>query len=150
MKPIITIKIIGMKNDNFEMKLKEMTKPEIPHLKHEDMLLNAIVNAKDKSIVSLWWLSVPAFIILMLVMKSIYMPGTTLAANMSEMEMRNKYTSIVFFLVSPIVIIIFNAFSIRRIHFLSGNPKSVNFLEAVWINILSIALSVIVLIIYIF
>jgi hypothetical protein len=138
-----------MEKDNFEMKLKEMTKPEIPHLKHEDMLSDAIVNAKDKSIVSLWWLSVPAFIILMLLMKSIYMPRTTLVSNMSEMETRNKYTSIVFFLVSPIVIVIFNALSIRKIHFLSGSPKSFNFLEAVWINILTIALSVIVLIIYI-
>ena len=27
-----------MEKDNFEMKLKEMTKPEMPHLKHEEML----------------------------------------------------------------------------------------------------------------
>ena len=137
-----------MKNDNFEMKLKEMTKPEIPHLKHEDMLSNAIVNAKDKSIVSLWWLSVPAFIVLMLIMKSVYMPGTTLASNMSEMEIRNRYISILFFLFSPIVIIIFNALSIKKIFFLSGNPKSVNFLGAVWINVLAILLSAFILIIY--
>lgn len=137
-----------MKNDNFEMKLKEMTKPEIPHLKHEDMLSNAIVNAKDKSIVSLWWLSVPLFIITMLIMKSIYMPGSTLASNMSEMEIRNRYISILFFLFSPIVIIIFNALSIKKIFFLSGNPKSVNFLVAVWINVLAILLSAFILIIY--
>jgi hypothetical protein len=138
-----------MKNDNFEMKLTEMSKPEIPSLKHEDMLGRAITNAKDKSIVSLWWLSVPLFIILMLVMKSVYMPGTTLVSNMSEMETRNKFTSIIFFLISPVVIIIFNALSIRKIHFMSGSPKSISFLETVWINILAIALSVIVLIIYI-
>ena len=68
-----------MKNNSFEMKLAEMTKPEIPQLKHEDMLGNAISNAKDKSVVSLWWLSVPVFIVLMLLMKSVYMPGTTFA-----------------------------------------------------------------------
>jgi hypothetical protein len=137
-----------MEKDNFEMKLTEMTKPEIPPLKHRDMLGNAIVNAKDKSIVSLWWLSVPAFIILMLVMKGIYMPGTSLVSNMTGMEGRNKYTSLIFFLISPIVVIIFNALSIRKIHFLSGSPKSINFLETIWINILAILLSVIVLVIY--
>ena len=137
-----------MENDNFEMKLTEMTKPEIPHLKHEDMLGNAIVNAKDKSVVSLWWLSVPAFIILMLIMKSIYMPGTTLVSNMKEMELQNKFISIIFFLVSPIVLIIINAFSIRKIHFLSGTPKSATFLQAVWLNIMVIAFAVVVLIIY--
>lgn len=137
-----------VEKDNFEMKLTKMSKPEIPHLKHEDMFGNAIVNAKDKSIVSLWWLSVPVFIIMMLVMKSIYMPGTTLISNMSEMEIRNKYISIVFFLVSPIIIIVFNALSIRKIFSLSGNPRSVNFLAAVWINVLAIILSAFVLIIY--
>jgi len=148
MQPILTFNIIGMKNDNFEMRLTEMTKPKIPQLKHEDMLGVAIANAKDKSIVSLWWLSVPVFIILMLVMKSIYMPGTTLVSNMSEMEIRNRYSSIIFFLISPVVIILFNALSIRKIHFLSGSPKSIYFLGAIWINILAISLSVIVLIIY--
>jgi hypothetical protein len=137
-----------MKNDNFEMKLTEMTKPEIPHMKHEDMLGKAIVNAKDKSVLSLWWLSVPAFIVLMLIMKSIYMPGTTLVSNMKEMELQNKFVSVVFFLVSPIVLIIINAFSIRKIYFLSGSPKSATFLQTVWLNIMVIAFAVVVLIMY--
>jgi hypothetical protein len=137
-----------MKKDNFEMKLKEMTKPEIPHLKHEDMLGNAIANAKDKSVVSLWWLSVPAFIVLMLVLKSVYMPGTTLVSNMKEMELQNKFVSIIFFLVSPIVLIIINALSIRKIYYLSGSPKSAGFLQAAWLNIMVIAFAVVVLIMY--
>jgi len=33
-----------------------MTKPEIQGLKHESMLADAITNAKDKSVVSWWWL----------------------------------------------------------------------------------------------
>jgi len=137
-----------MEKDNFEMKLTEMTKPEIPHLKHEDMLGNAIVNAKDKSVVSLWWLSVPAFIVLMLIMKSVYMPGTTLVSNMKEMELQNKFVSIVFFLISPLVLIIINAFSIRRIYFLSGSPKSAAFLQSAWLNVMVIAFAVVVLIMY--
>ncbi len=137
-----------MEKDNFEMKLTEMTKPEIPHLRHEDMLADAIVNAKDKSVVSLWWLSVPAFIVLMLIMKSVYMPGTTLVSNMKEMELQNKFVSIVFFLVSPVVLIILNAFSIRKIYYLSGSPKSTTFLQTVWLNIMVIAFAVVVLIMY--
>ena len=137
-----------MENDYFKMKLTEMTKPEIPHMKHEDMLADAILNAKDKSVVSLWWLSVPAFVVLMLVMKSVYMPGTTLVSNMKEMELQNKFVSIIFFLVSPIVLIIINAFSIRKIYFLSGSPKSAAFLQDAWLNIMVIAFAVVVLIMY--
>ena len=147
-QPILTFNIIGMENDNFEMKLTEMTKPEIPHLKHEELLANAIVNAKDKSVVSLWWLSVPLFIILMLLMKTIYMPGTTLKGSLKGLAGSEKYISMVFFLISPLVLILVNAFSIRKIYFLSGNPKVMNFLQAVWHNILMIILSLLVLIIY--
>ena len=148
MQPILTFNIIGMKNNNFEMKLTEMTKPKIPHLKHEDMLGNAIANAKDKSVVSLWWLSVPVFIVFMLIMKSVYMHGTTLVSNMKEMEQQNKFVSIIFFLISPLVLIIINAFSIRKIYFLSGSPKSASFLQAAWLNIIVIAFAVMILILY--
>jgi hypothetical protein len=120
-----------MEKQIFERKLEKMTKPEIPQLKHEDMLANAIINAKDKSVVSRWWLSVPVFIIMMLLMKSVYMPGTTLITNIHELTSREKYMSLVFFLISPAVLIIVNVFSIRKIYFLSGSPKSLNFLQTV-------------------
>lgn len=125
-----------------------MTRPEISNLKHEDMLVRAIINAKDKSVVSLWWLSIPVFVILMLMMKSVYMPGTSLIASVDEFATRQKYLSLVFFLLGPVVLIIFNATSIRKIYFLSGNSKSMRFLQDAWLNVLIIALSVFVLIIY--
>jgi hypothetical protein len=137
-----------MEKENFEKKLKDMIKPEIKGLKHEAMLADAIINAKDKSVVSWWWLSVPVFIILMLMMKSTFMPGTTLISNMHELESSQKYMSIIFFLISPLILIILNAFSIRKIYFLSGSPKSINFLGTIWVNILIIALSVLIIIIY--
>jgi hypothetical protein len=137
-----------MEKHNFEKKLAEMTKPEIKQLKHEDMLANAIINAKDKSIVSWWWLCIPVFIILMLLMKSVYMPGTALITNIHELAGREKYMSLIFFLISPIVLIIINAFSIRKIYFLSGSPKSLNFLQTVWFNIMNIFLSVLIILIY--
>jgi hypothetical protein len=147
-QPTLTFNIIGMEKDNFEMKLNEMTKPDIPHMKHEDMLSKAIINAEDKSVLSLWWLSVPAFVILMLLMKSIYMPGTTLISNMKEMAVQNRFVSIIFFLISPVVLMIINLLSIRRIYFLSGSPKSAAFLQIVWLNIMVIVFSLVVLIMY--
>jgi hypothetical protein len=127
-----------------------MTKPEIPDLKHEDMLAGAIINAKDKSVVGWWWLSVPAFVILMLMMKSVFMPGTTLISNMHEMESTQKYVSIIFFLISPLILIMINVLTIKKIYFLSGSPKSVNFLGTIWYNVLVIILSLLILIIYLF
>ena len=137
-----------MEKHNFEKKLEAMTKPEIQGLKHESMLSDAIINAKDKSVVSWWWLSVPAFIILMLMMKSTFMPGTTLISNLHELESTQKYMSLILFLISPLVLIIINASSIRKIYFLSGSPKSVDFVGTIWFNILIITLSVLTLIIY--
>ena len=139
-----------MEKENFEKKLENMTKPEIRALKHEDMLASAIINAKDKSIVGWWWLSVPAFVILMLMMKSVFMPGTTLISNMHEMESTQKYVSIIFFLISPLILIMINALTIKKIYFLSGSPKSVNFLGTIWYNVLVIILSLLILIIYLF
>ena len=137
-----------MEKENFEKKLTDMIKPEIQGLKHEAMLADAIINAKDKSVVSWWWLSVPVFIILMLMMKSTFMPGTTLVSNMHKLESSQKYISLIFFLISPLILIIINAFSIRKIYFLSGSPKSINFLGTILFNILIIAFSVMILIIY--
>ena len=137
-----------MEKQNFEKRLKDMTKPDIKELKHENMLADAIINAKDKSAVSLWWLSVPIFIILMMLMKSIYMPGTTLITNIHELAIKEEYMSLIFFLISPVVLIAVNVFSIRKLYLLSGSPRSLNFLEAVWFNIVIIVLSVVILLIY--
>lgn len=137
-----------METQDFEKKLSEMTKPEMPQLKHENMLANAIINARDKSVVSWWWLSVPVFIILMLMMKSTFMPVTTLISNMHELESSQKYMSLIFFLISPVVLIIINVASIRKIYLLSGSPKSFHFLWSAWFNILIISVSILILIIY--
>ena len=137
-----------MEKQKFETKLKNMTKPEIHSLKHQDLLADAIINAKDKSAVSSWWIAVPIFIILMLIMKSTFMPGTTLISNLHELEEKNKYVSLVFFLISPLAIIILNSFSIRKIYLLSGSPKSADFLKSVWQNVLIIVFCLIIMLIY--
>ena len=133
---------------NFEEKLIQMTKPEVSQLKHQDMLANAITKAKDKSVLSWWWLSIPLYIIAALLMKSVFMPNTTLISNIHEFISKERYSSVLFFLVLPIMFIVINFISIRRIYFLSGNQKTLNFSQSVWFNVLIIFLSILVLIIY--
>ena len=137
-----------METQNFEEKLLKMTKPEVNQLKHQDMLADAITNAKDKSVVSWWWICVPLFIIAMLTMKSVYMPHTTLISNIHELKSKQPVSSLIFFLIVPVCIIIFNTWSIRKVWSLSDNPKDSNSIQSLWVNGLMIFLSIIVLIIY--
>jgi len=137
-----------METQNFEEKLLKMTKPEVNQLKHQDMLADAITNAKDKSVVSWWWLSIPLFIIAMLTMKSVYMPHTTLISNIKELKSQQPVTSVIFFLIVPFCLIIFNAFSILKIWSLTGDHKDSNSVRAIWVNGLMIFFSIIILIFY--
>jgi hypothetical protein len=125
-----------------------MTKPEIKPMKPDDILLRAINNAKDKSVVSCWWLSIPLYIVAMLLRKSFYMPGTSLISHIHDLARNEKYIYLIFFLLSPVVLIIANAFSIRKIYSLSENPGSWHFLKKLWFNILIIGLSVALLLLY--
>jgi hypothetical protein len=137
-----------MEMENFEEKLTQMTKPEVTNLKHQDMLANAITKAKDKSVISWWWLSIPLYLIVTLLMKTIFMPQTTLRLNIHDFTSREIYSSILFFIVLPILFIVINFISIRNIYFLSGSQKSISFLRAAWFNVLMIIFSILILIIY--
>lgn len=139
-----------MEAEKFENILMQMSKPKVTHLKHQDMLANAITNAKDKSVLSLWWLSIPLYIIAALLMKTCFMPNTTLASNIHELASKGKYSALFIFVVIPILFIAINVATIRKIYFLSGSPKSVSFLKEVWFNLLIIVSSILILIIYLF
>lgn len=134
--------------ENFEDKLTRMTKPEVTQLKHQNMLANSISKAKDGSVLSLWWLSIPLYIIAVLLMKTVFMPHTTLFSNLHDLTEKNKYSSLLVFLLLPLIFITINIISIRKTYFLLGSAWTVNFFKAVWANILVIICSIIVLIIY--
>lgn len=134
--------------ENFEDKLTRMTKPEVTQLKHQNMLANSISKAKDGSVLSLWWLSIPLYIIAVLLMKTVFMPHTTLFSNLHDLTEKNKYSSLLVFLLFPLIFITINIISIRKTYFLLGSAWTVNFFKAVWANILVIICSIIVLIIY--
>jgi len=132
----------------FEEKLAGMTKPAIPELKHQELLGREISRGKSRSALSLWWLSIPVYVAAMFLMKSLYVHNTTLLSNLHEFTAREKYAAALFFLVAPLVIIIINAASIRRIRYLSGNPGPATLLRAAWINTALIIVSVTIIIIY--
>lgn len=132
----------------FEKTLFQMTKPEVSQLKHQEMLANAISKAKNKSVLSWWWLSIPLYILAALLMKSIFMPSTTFLSNLNDLASKQEYASVLFFAVLPVFFMGLNFRSIRKIYFLSGSPKSINFLKTVWFNVLIIIASVLVVLIY--
>jgi hypothetical protein len=125
-----------------------MTKPQVFELRHEEMLSDAISRAKDKSVLSWWWLCIPIYLIAALLMKAFYMPHTTMLSNLHELTGRDKYSSVLFFLVLPFFFIILSFISIRKIWFLSGRPLAITFFLKVWFNIIIIIVSVLVIIIY--
>ena len=137
-----------MKMKNFENILIQMTKPEVLQLKHQDILANAIIKAKEKSVVSWWWLSIPLYIIATLLMKALFMPGTNLISNIHELTGKAIYPSILFFLFLPVVFITINFMSIRKVYLLSGSTMTINFIRTVWLNALIILFSILVLLIY--
>ena len=137
-----------MEKDEFEEKIFQMTKPEVNQLKHQDMLANAIANSKDKTVLSLWWLIIPIYIIIMFLMKSLFMPNATLSSSIHEFMDKQRFVAYLFFLISPIIFILLNLLSVRKVYILSGSPRSINFLKRVWLNVLIIIFSIFILIVY--
>jgi hypothetical protein len=137
-----------METKNFEEKLIQMTKPEVSKLKHQDLLSRAIANARDKSVFSWWWLSVPLYVVATLLMKTMFIRNTTLISNIHEFAAKQKSLAILFFIIVPIVFITLNFISIRKIYILSNRNKIISLLEEAWFNFLMIAISVFILIVY--
>jgi hypothetical protein len=137
-----------MEKDEFENKLFQMTKPEVNQLKHQDMLANAIANSKDKTVLSFWWIIIPLYIISMFLMKSLFMPNSTLSSGIHDLMIKQRLVAYLFFLISPVIFILINIFSVRKIYILSGNPKSLDFLKIVWFNVLIIIVSIVILIVF--
>jgi len=132
----------------FEETLSGMTTPEVPELKHQALLADAIARGKSTSVLSLWWISIPIYVTALFLMKSAYMRNTTLLSNLHEFFARSRYLAAGFFVVAPAVLIVMNAASIRRIYFLSGSPRSAAFIRETWFQAAVIVASLIVLFIY--
>lgn len=137
-----------METKEFEKILEQMTKPEVLKLEHESAMAKEIIKMKDKAILTGWWLSIPVYVILMLLMKTAFMHGTTLYSNIHEFAQKQPVVAAIFLIAVPIVFIVMNAFSIKKIYFLSGSPKGMIIIEQIWFSLLSIIISILILLLY--
>lgn len=132
----------------FEETLLKMTKPEVPKLKHQDLLIKVLDKAKKRSVLSWWWISAPLYVIAALLMKSYFMPHTSLVSNLQDLALNNRYASPLLFLFLPVFLIFFNSLSIRNVYTLSGNPKITDLFLKMWFNSSIIIVSILSIIIY--
>lgn len=138
-----------MNMQNFEEQLSKMSKPEISSLKHQDMLAESIFKARDKFVLSWWWLCIPLYLVAAFIMKSCFMPAKSFLSSLHDFAEQNIYSALLLFVLIPVVFIVMNAWSIRKIYFLSGSPKTTRFLLSVWMQMLIILFAIFILIIYI-
>lgn len=125
-----------------------MSKPVIPNLKHQELLSRVILRAKDQNTVSWWWLTIPVYLLVTLFMKSMYMPATTWISNIRELVKTEQGLALFFFIVVPMMIIIVNLISIRKMLYLYGSPGPVKLLKNAWIQVMLIIISMLVILLY--
>jgi hypothetical protein len=134
-----------MSTENFEDILKNMEKPDVNDLKHAAMLPGMISKTKGRSVVSLWWLFIPLYVIATLLMKSFYVPGTSLTSLLHDFASSKTYTSVLLFYILPVLLIIINIASIKQLYFLYGSLTKTGFLKIVWSQLIIIIISLLVL-----
>ena len=134
-----------MSTENFEDILKNMEKPDVNDLKHAAMLPGMISKTKGRSVVSLWWLFIPLYVIATLLMKSFYVPGTSLTSLLHDFASSKTYTSVLLFYILPALLIIINIISIKQLYFLYGSLTKTGFLKIVWSQLIIIIISLLVL-----
>jgi hypothetical protein len=137
-----------MENINLEDGFIKMTKDEVAKIEHQTIMFDTILRSKDTLVLSGWWLSIPLFVIAMLLMKSVYMPNTSLISNIHEFKGGEKYISFFIFVIIPLFSIILNINTIRKINYFSVPHERSSIVEVKWFNHLLIVFSMCVLIIY--
>ena len=133
---------------SIEEMLIVMSKPEIKNLQHEDMLAEIIIDSKDKSVLSFWWIIIPLFVIAAYWMKSYFVPGSSFPSNLSELTEKNSYAANLIFVLIPAVLIAINFLSVKSLYFFSGSHFTKKLLSSAALNILVIIFSMIVMLVY--
>ena len=135
--------------NNFEDVLEQLSKPTITNLKHTDLLQKELVRAKDKSMLSVWWLLVPLYLIIMFLMKSFYMPSYSLMKSIDELKATQPFFSILIFIIIPIIFLVINLNSILKIYKLFGQISIKAFIKTTWLNLMLILFFLIIILLYI-
>ena len=132
----------------FKEKMEQMSKPEIEELKHRDLLSSVIIKSKDTSVLSSWWLGIPVYLVAAFVMKSCFMPHTTLLSNIDGFTEQNKLVSFFIFIAIPITFIIINLIITKNIFSLFAKIASFHFFKVIRFNLLIIAASLLLMLLY--
>ena|GEM_PF-4032548 len=91
-----------------------MSKPEVPPLKHQEALSKLIIQSKRKTVLSLWWLSVPVFMIAAFVMKQLYKPGSSLGASIREFKERHSIQALLLVFFLPLAVVAIQVWQLCR------------------------------------
>ena len=133
---------------NIEEVLIKMSKPEIKNLQHENLLSDAIANSKEKAALSFWWIIIPIYVLAAYWMKSFFMPGSSFPSNLGELAGRNSYAANLIFVLVPIILIVTNMMSIKKLYFFSGSYPTLKFLLSGAAHIITVIISIIVMLVY--
>jgi len=134
--------------ERFEKTLTELSKPEVGELKHTDALASIIASIRDKSVTSAWWIVVPLYILATLMMKSFFVPGTTLRSSLQEFTEKNGLLANALFLVVPSVLTIANVVSIFNLYNSFGKRPKIEFLRMGAVPLFIALLSVVCIVVY--
>jgi hypothetical protein len=125
-----------MENNKLEERLEQMSKPRLPELKHSELLFTQIISNRERTVVSGWFLSIPLFIVAVLIMKARYFQGEGYLVYLQQFIIQQKLLSVLFFVAIPILILVFMVTGIRKVRYLAGKPRFADFLRLIWIQLL--------------
>ena len=134
--------------ENWEDNFEKMSKPEMPELLHGQALKNAIERAEEKSVISFWWLLVAVYVIGAFLLKTLYKPGSFFLSSIRAFKGSQVFPAILFFLISPAVVLLFSVRSIKERYFLAGNPRLGSFVRSILVQVFLIFFSLITIVIY--
>jgi len=134
--------------ESFEEQLSKMSLPETGNPQHRQLLLRQVAKLKEERTLSLWWISIPLFMIAAFYMRSFYIHNAAWASGLEEFLNRQKILGALLFAAVPGLLMLLNIFRIKKIHFLSGSPALLEFIGIIWLNLLQTAIALVCIAIY--
>lgn len=136
--------------DEFEQMLDDLSRPELPPLRHQEFMERAVIRIKARTIVSLWWLVIGCYVVASLLMKAAHVPGSSFARSFRLFSTVHPGWTILLFVVIPTAVAIFTAVSLHRIYVLAGRPRKAAFLRRMTLQSLTLVASIALLFMYVF
>jgi hypothetical protein len=134
--------------NEFEKKLQQMSKPEIKNLQHEEVLSKIICNAKEQSVLSFWWMSIPVYIIALFIMKTFFMPSSTIVEGLKSFKNNNHFVALFLFVIVPLLLFVLNVQSIKKVYQLTQNISYTFQVTKMYLNLFVALLCIAIILVY--